>query len=222
MTPNKIIQADAASRHGLTQALALTEIIVRYCYVVLAFWILAACSSTPGDAARRTDQPAAAADLYRKGAEQGDGSAALKLGLLLSEKNLSGYGAAGEWFVKACSLENVVGCHNTGVGYEYAEHGLPQDYAQAAHYYRIAAERGYMQSQYNLGSLYSNSHADGDIEGLTWLLVSQKSARSCSGQALCKWVLEDSPGHISRLRQRMSAEAVKTAEDQAVIWKAHR
>ena len=194
---------------------------MRYCYVVLAVWILAACSSTPGDAARRANQPAAAAELYRKGAEQGDASAALKLGLLLSEKSVPNYGAAGEWFIKACNLENLAGCHNAGVAYEYAKHGLPQDYTQAARYYRIAAERGYMQSQYNLGSLYSNSHADGDIEGLTWLLVSQRSARGCSGQALCKWVLEDPPGHIRRLRQRMSVEAIKAAEDQSVAWKPH-
>src|SRR5262245_5046077 len=176
-------------------------------------WLLAVtvelgCSSTPGDAAARAGHPESAAKLYAQGASQGDAAAALKLGLLISNRRVTGYGDAGSWFAKSCQLGEVVGCHNAGVGYEYAEHGLPMNYGEAASAYRKAAERGYMQSQYNLGSMYSNGYLNDDVEGLKWLLLSQKAANSCTGQPLCKWLLDDPPGHVAKLTTRMSSADV--------------
>ncbi len=49
----------------------------------------AGCSSVPGDAALRSGHPEQAADLYRRGAEQDDASAALRLGLLIDEGQVS-------------------------------------------------------------------------------------------------------------------------------------
>jgi TPR repeat protein len=34
--------------------------------------------------------------------------------------------------------------------------GVPQDYAEAAKWYRRAAEQGYAKAQYNLGVMYYN------------------------------------------------------------------
>jgi hypothetical protein len=179
-----------------------------------------ACSSTPGDAALRSSHPDAAAKLYQKGAEQGDATAAVKLGLLIEEQKVAGFGSAGDWYLKACGLGNVVGCHNAGAGYEYAKQGLPMNYGEAARVYRLAAERGYMPSQYNLGSLYANSYIRGDIEGLKWLLISRATAEKCIDRPGCKWTYDDPPGHTKRLIQRMSPSDVQTAEREAKAWSA--
>lgn len=190
--------------------------------LLLAAAVGPGCSSTPGDAAARSGQPEAAAKLYERGASQGDAVAALKLGLLVSEGRATGYGTAGSWFLKSCQLGEVVGCHNVGVGYEYAQYGLQMNYAEAARFYRMAAERGYMQSQYNLGSMYSNRYLSDDVEGLKWLLLSQKVADSCLSQPLCKWVRDDPPGHVSKLMGRMSTADVQSAKAQAAAWSPRR
>lgn len=189
--------------------------------------LIAACSSTPGDAAYQAGQSDIAANLYHRGALQGDAKAALKLGLMISEKAalIEKYGVAGQWFIRACDLGNSAGCHNAGVGYEYGaagKAGLGKDLNKALSYYQRAADRGYMSSQYNLGSLYSNQYFSDDIAGLKWLLVSQASARTCSSEPICKWVLEDSPGHILRMRQRMSKESQAQAEQLAKKWFAKK
>jgi hypothetical protein len=199
---------------------------IRVLLVVLtAVQLLASCSTTPGDAAHRGGHYEQAADLYRRGAEQGDASAALKLGLLVDagEANSEMFGSSGLWFIRACDLGDNTGCHNAGVGFEYGREGsagLDKNLNKARDYYLRAAERGYMQSQYNLGSLYANQYFADDIEGLKWLLLSQKNAQSCVSTPLCKWVLNDPPGHIKQLRQRMSAVDVVRAERMMSEWVA--
>lgn len=182
-----------------------------------AFPLLAACSTTPGDAAYRTGHPEEAAELYLRGAQSGDDKAALKLGLLLESDVVDAgrFGTATTWFERACELGNVTGCHNAGVGLEYGKDGHGKDYMKAGTYYRKAAERGYMQSQYNLGSLHANQHLSDDIEGLKWLLLSQVNAKKCAPEELCQWILNDPPGHIEALTQRMTQVQIEEAHQRA-------
>ena len=42
--------------------------------------------------------------------------------------------------------------------YEHGE-GVPQDYAEAVRWYRLAADQGYASAQYNLGVMYNNGKA---------------------------------------------------------------
>lgn len=181
------------------------------------------CSSVPGDAAIRSGHPEQAADLFRLGAEQGDASAALNLGLLLDkgQVSVSKYGTAGDWFKKSCALDNLTACHNVGVAYEYGKNGLPKDYVQARNFYFKAADQGYMQSQYNLASLYSNNYVTppDDVEGLKWMLVAQLTAEKCKQQNLCQWVLEDPPGHKRRLESRLSIRQQQEARALATQGK---
>lgn len=181
------------------------------------------CSSVPGDAALRAGHPEIAADLYRRGAEQGDASAALRLGLLVDEGRVSTaqYGQAGDWFKKGCTLGNLPSCHNVGVAYEYGKDGLPIDYVEARNFYLKAAAAGYMQSQYNLASMYSNSYivpAD-DVEGLKWMLLAQMSAEKCKQLPGCQWQLEDPPGHKRRLESRLTLAQQREAQKLAAEGK---
>jgi hypothetical protein len=72
-----------------------------------------------------------------------------------------------------------------------------------------------MQSQYNLGSMYSNLYFQDDITGLMWLLAAQDNARTCTAKPLCKWILDDPPGHVAKLKGRMSTQDIATAEGKA-------
>jgi TPR repeat protein len=185
---------------------------------LLAALIAAACSTTPGDAANRSNHPQQAAEFYRRGAEQGDALAAPKLAFLLEDhpEMSAEFGAVGTWFLKGCGLGDVTSCHNVGVGYEYSKFGLTQNYDQARLYYQKAADHGYMQSQYNLGTLYANQHFNDDIEGLKWLLASQRNAKTCAAVPLCKWILDDPPGHIVKTKSRMTSDAIAAAESQSL------
>lgn len=184
----------------------------------------AGCSSVPGDAALRGGHPEQAADLYRRGAQQGDASAALRLGLLIDEERVSSskYGEAGDWFKRACDSGSWPGCHNVGVAYEYGKNGLSTDHALAHSFYLKAASEGYMQSQYNLASLHSNNYITppDDVEGLKWMLLAQMSAEECKQVQLCQWVLEDPPGHKLKLEGRLSAAQQQDARTLAARWKA--
>ena len=184
----------------------------------------AGCSSVAGDAALHSAHPEQAADLYRRGAEQGDASAALRLGFLIDEGRVgaSKNGQAADWFKRACGSRNLPACHNVGVAYEYGKNGLPKDYSEARNFYLKAAAAGYMQSQYNLASLYANNYVvpPNDVEGLKWMLLAQVSAEKCKQQQLCQWVLEDPPGHKRRLESRLSAAQQQEARNLASKWKA--
>jgi TPR repeat protein len=161
--------------------------------------------------------------LYKAGAEQGDASAALKLGLLLEEGRVKSddFGSSASWYEKACKLGSNPGCHNSGFSYEYGKNGVNKDITKAYSYYVIAAERGYMQSQYNLASLYSNQYVQpqNDIEGLKWILLAQDAAKRCQSVPLCKWVLDDPPGHKSKIISRLTKDQIKNAEALVVSWK---
>lgn len=186
------------------------------------------CSHTPGDAALRLGHPESAAMLYAQGAKQGDASAALKLGLLLEDGSAKTdeFGAPALWYERACELGNLSGCHDLGVSYEYGKNGVQRDMMKARECYLKAAERGYMQSQYNLASLYSNQYITpaNDVEGYVWMLLAQRSAKRCKGQEvpLGQWVLEDPPGHKARLQARLNEDQIKEAEALADVWAMRR
>ena len=186
--------------------------------LLLTALITTAHGATPGDAALRSNHPQQAAELYRRGAGQGDALAARKLAFLLEDNPAMSaeFGIIANWFQKGCELGDQPSCHNVGLGYEYSKFGLTQNYGQARVYYQKAADHGYMQSQYNLGTLYSNQYFNDDTEGLKWLLASKRSAKTCAAVPLCKWILEDPPGHVANIKARMTPEAIAAAESQSL------
>ena len=59
--------------------------------------------------------------------------------------------------------------YNLGVMH-YDGEGVPQDYAEAVKWYRLAADQGYANAQYNLGVMCRDGHGvpqDG-AEGVKW------------------------------------------------------
>lgn len=189
----------------------------------ISICLFCSCAHTPGDAAFRADHPEQAASLYKQGADQGDSAAALKLGLLIEQGTVgnSEYGGAGRWYERACELGSLPGCHNIGVSYEQGSNGVTKDIKKANDSYLKAAERGYMQSQYNLASLYSNQYIEpqNDVEGYKWMVLARIAAQRCKDQPLCDWILKDPPGHTAKLKNRLSADQINQAESLAKSWK---
>ncbi|MBR0168943.1 MAG: sel1 repeat family protein, partial [Synergistaceae bacterium] len=65
--------------------------------------------------------------------------------------------------------------YNLGVEYDNGE-GVRQEKAEAAYWYRKAADQGYASAQYNLGAMYYNGEGvrQDKSEGISWI---RKAAR---------------------------------------------
>ena len=196
----------------------MNKIIITFSLILISNVV----NATPGDAAYRSGHFEQAAELYKKGAEQGDAIAAIKLAFIFKKVQLtSDFKTPLFWFEKACKLGKPMACHNAGYGYEEALYGLKsKDLNKAESLYRIAAEKGYMQSQYNLASMYSNNYVTppNDIEGYKWFLISSINAEKCSDKNLCKWILSDPPKHGEKLKNRLTEEQIEKAEELAESW----
>lgn len=186
---------------------------------------ISGCSHTPGDAAYRAGHPDIAAEMYKAVADGGDGTAALKLGLMMTTPDdlvvPIQWGTASDWFFRACDLGEIVGCHNAGVASEYGQEGAQKNLEKALAYYRKAAERGYVYSQYNLASMYSNNYVipEDPQEGYKWMLLAQYAAKKYPRDIKCQFILRDPPGHKSRLEKRLSLEQIKEATENAALWR---
>ena len=75
--------------------------------------------------------------------------------------------------------------YNLGACY-YDGHGVPQSYAEAAEWFRKAAEQGYAEAQHDLGACYYNGHGvpQSYSEAIKWF---RKAARQ--GYAVAQQVL---------------------------------
>ena len=62
--------------------------------------------------------------------------------------------------------------YNLGAMYSKGE-GIPQDYAEALKWYRLAAAQGHAKAQYNLGAMYGKGRGipQDYIQALKWLTL---------------------------------------------------
>ena len=98
----------------------------------------------------------AAAEWYRKAAEQGYAYAQFNLGVCYKRGQgvAQDYAAAVKWYRKAADQGDAYAQHNLG-GCYYAGQGVAQDYNEAVRLYRLAADQGYAKAQFNLGYCYA-------------------------------------------------------------------
>jgi TPR repeat protein len=191
------------------------------------FTVLALCAAAWTVAAAQAPKPdpkqdeKLAAEL-RARADKGDGDAALRLGNLLDLKRVaeSRYGTALVWYRRGCELRDLSACHNVALAYQRGGYGLQPDLAEAARYYEKSAERGFINSMYNLAILY----ADGGLiatdprEGLKWMLLAQRAATQCPERRLCQIVSEDAKGYRVKLEQRLTSRERRETYDRALAW----
>jgi tetratricopeptide (TPR) repeat protein len=144
--------------------------------LVFAFLLLFAipvhADTASGIAAYERGDYAAALELLKPEAENGDPLAQVKLGLI----HAKGLGvprdpaAAVPWFRKSAEQGNAEGQYSLGVAYDLGDTGAP-DPEQAAIWYRRSAEQGYARAQYNLGHMMLNGGDPSRYEeGAAWTL----------------------------------------------------
>lgn len=154
--------------------------------------------------------------------DRGDGNAAGLLGNLLDQKRISEqrHGSALDWYRKGCKRYDFASCHNIAIAYQRGSRGLTRDPAEAARYYEMAANRGFLNSMYNLAILYAEAEpaiAD-PREGLKWMLLAQRAATQCPDRALCKQVTQDPHGYRKRLEERLSSRERREVYQLATDW----
>jgi len=109
-----------------------------------------------GEAAYVRGDYAAAAQLWREAAEQGNAVAQFNLGILYEQGQgvSQNYETAAKWYRKAAEQGNAQAQHNLGVQYKWGR-GVPQNDSMAAQWLRKAADQGFAPSQDSLGFLYA-------------------------------------------------------------------
>jgi hypothetical protein len=108
-----------------------------------------------------------------------------------------------------------------GCAYEDGEYGLPQDDAEAAKWYRKAAEQNHGTAQLRLG-IYLAEGKGGEknfVEGLMWILL----ARHVLAQNSAGWLLRDAAIQtISRTKAQMTEQQIAEANamlDSSPLYK---
>jgi uncharacterized protein len=178
---------------------------------------LAAPAVDPATVAYRSGDDAAALQLARPRAEQGDPPAQALLGLIYSRRRgaLQDDTEAVRWLRLAADQGDASALFNLGLMSEEGR-GVPQDHAEAARWYRLAAEQGYPQAQYNLGLLYAQG------EGAPQDNV---SAHMWFNLAAARFPASDTRNRDVAVRSRdvvagkMTAEQIAEAQRRAREWK---
>ena len=137
-----------------------------------------------------TSDLAAAARLYQQAAEKGLPSAQFRLGLALIDGSLVDQDpVAGEaWTRRAALAGNVEAAYFLG---DRNAKSRPPDFAEAATWYRRAAEAGHQAAARALASLYltGNGVAKDEKEGTRWLRTAANSGNQAAQVDLANLVL---------------------------------
>lgn len=191
---------------------------------ICGFFILtaAACSTTPGDAARRGGHYPQAANLYEAGAKQGDPVAAQKLGDLYNFRPglPEDHEKAVYWYKKAIELGDIPSYWSIGVIYRDGNGNVPKDYGLAEQYFLLGAEKGQHYSMYDLAGMYAEqlTKSPNDIEGLKWLNIVTTFAATCPRNEGCQYILRDPKKVREGLESRMNPDQEQKAKELADSW----
>jgi len=142
---------------------------------------------------------------YRRSAEQGNAEAQFALGQMYSR----GWGAprdisdAVRWLQMANSVES------DGPPTDWANiegYGMPQDDEVAAYWYRLAADKGHPEAQFNLARLYASGHGvkKDEEQAARWI-----SASAAQGFA---------PAQLSLGERYAAGNGVGRDEKRAYFW----
>jgi TPR repeat protein len=83
--------------------------------------------------------------------------------------NAGDYETAFENWLPLAERGDASAQYNLGIMYDNG-YGVPQDYAEAVRWYRLAAEQGYASAQFNLALMYRNGEGvpQDDAEAVRW------------------------------------------------------
>ena len=190
---------------------------------VLATLSLAACSTTPGDAARRGSNFEQAAVLYEAGANKGDPLAAQKLGNLYNLRPglPENRELAVRWYKRAIELGDIPSNWFLGVIYRDGTGNVPRNDALAESYFLQGAQQGQHYAMYDLAGMYAENRTkeSNDVQGLMWLEIVTTLATDCpASNEGCQYILRDPKKLRATLTTRMNPDQRQTAKLLADDW----
>ncbi len=196
-----------------------TRIFVGASALVLAI-VASATMAGPledGTAAFERSDYAAAIDLWRPLADQGNPAAEAKLGMAYATGGgvPKDYSLAADWFRKSADQGDPEGEYGLGAMYDDGQ-GVPEDDALAAKWYRKAADQGLAAAQYSLGMMYAYGQG-----GLHKDLV---SAYMWLNLAVARYPAAQTAGHDRALEARdsfaaeMSSGQIAKAQHLSAAW----
>ena len=91
--------------------------------------------------------------------------------------------------------------------------GVQQDFAEAVTWYRRAADQGYLEAQYNLGSMYANGRGmrQDFAEAYMWLTLAASSATSADRDKYVK--------ARDVIARKLKADQIAEAQRRASEWR---
>jgi TPR repeat protein len=144
------------------------------CGIVVAFSVVVAVSAEPfqdGISAYKRGDYAAALEIFRPLAEEGNAKAQANLGLMYykGEGVPQDYAEAAKWYRRAAEQGITKAQFNLGLMYAKGI-GVTRDHGEAANWYRKAADQGVAEAQYNLGVMYAKGEGvpQDYAEAMTW------------------------------------------------------
>jgi TPR repeat protein len=196
------------------------------CLTVIGMFFMltmAACSVTPGDAARRGGHYPQAACQYEVVASHGDPLAARKLANLYDQRPglPEDHAKAVYWYDRAIELGDIPSYWYAGVIYHDGKGNVPRDYGLAEEYFLRGAEEGHHLSIYDLADMYAENltGTPDDIEGLKWFnIVTYFAIGYSKTDEEAQYILRDPKRIRAKLTARMSPGEIKKAEKLADAW----
>jgi TPR repeat protein len=118
-----------------------------------------------------------------------------------------------DYIIKSAEQGEATAQFNLGVAYDNGQ-GVPQDYAEAVRWYRLAAEQGEATAQRNLGSIYYTGQGvpQDYVQAHMWLNL----AASRESGASAKLTIE----RRDRVAGKMTPQQIVEAQRLAREWKA--
>jgi TPR repeat protein len=92
--------------------------------------------------------------------------------------------------------------------------GVPQDYAEAVKWYRLAAEQGYAIAQSNLGAMYSKGQGGPHnyVAAYKWFALAKAAARPGSV------AYKNASANMAALAEVMTSARIAQAQHEASAW----
>jgi TPR repeat protein len=93
---------------------------------------------------------------------------------------------------------------------------VPQDYAEALKWYRVAAERGYANAQNNLGNLYAQGHGvmQDYVQAHMWFDLAATRIRASNTEGRALFIK-----NRDVVAAKMTAAQIAEAQRLAAEWK---
>jgi len=135
-----------------------------------------------------------AAEWFQKAADHGSVKAMMELGDIYYYGKLGyDYPKAVNWYSKAAQIGEMQAARNLGELYRDNHEGFPANLAESAHWYRIVAETGDSDAQYQLACLLlQGKKANDPVEAESWLT---KASENGNAEAAIKLAaLHNKPG----------------------------